>query len=566
MTIYQVKRGLGILSILLSILFIVNCSGDDSSDSAAQSSVIVVTGAINPFGEVNVLGSSSSQNLQVTGDNLVSNLSISVTNSFLISLDNVNFLSELTIGASDANAINQTIYVKFSPLVNAIGIINGTLMFESDSAVAKTVSLNGVGLSAAPAISVNNASLNFENTSVMNVSDASTFLVDGANLNTVIDLSVTERFEISFDGTNYGDNLQIPVETANVETVVYVRFAPLTIGDATGILSVINAEVENVEISLSGNGVPVTYNYVAFNQKALAFGNGFNQSASQVFNLHSDLSNISQIKMYLQIDCPGTGCDDWDRFANVKVKDQSTGDWYEIGRYITPYWVGTGLLERGLEFDVTDFKSLLVGTTELRIYIENWTAKADLITVDFDYIEGTPDYPYYAVSEILGYHANSIDGVPYGVGHSFDLDKQISVPSNAESTHLRTVISGWGHATPNDQDGRPCAEWCFRTHNVVINGVAAFQHNLEPLGCASNPINNQNPGNWQPDRAGWCPGMVVPPRVDSFGTPLAGTTFDFEYDYENWVSDGVGGNAFYATSTYVVVKSNTPIAKPVVAD
>ena len=54
--------------------------------------------------------------------------------------------------------------------------------------------------------------------------------------------------------------------------------------------------------------------------------------------LHDDLTNIEQIKMYLQIDCPSTGCDDWDRFANVKVKDPSTGNWYEIARYITPYW------------------------------------------------------------------------------------------------------------------------------------------------------------------------------------------------------------------------------------
>ena len=55
---------------------------------------------------------------------------------------------------------------------------------------------------------------------------------------------------------------------------------------------------------------------------------GFSQSASQVFNLHDDLSNIQEIKMYLQIDCPSTGCDDWDRFANVKFKDQTTGNWY----------------------------------------------------------------------------------------------------------------------------------------------------------------------------------------------------------------------------------------------
>ena len=94
--------------------------------------------------------------------------------------------------------------------------------------------------------------------------------------------------------------------------------------------------------------------------------------------------------MFLQIDCPNgnSGCDDWDRFANIKVKDNYSGNWFEIGRYITPYWTGTQVLERGLEFDVTDFKFLLTGATELRIYIENWTAKPDIISIDFDYVAG----------------------------------------------------------------------------------------------------------------------------------------------------------------------------------
>merc|ERR1711974_415029 len=118
-----------------------------------------------------------------------------------------------------------------------------------------------------------------------------------------------------------------------------------------------------------------------------------------------------------------------------------------------------------------------------------------------------------------------------------------------------------GHTTPNDSNGRPCAEWCYRTHDVKINGATMFQHDMGPIGCASNPINNQNPGNWTPDRAGWCPGMVVPPRINQFGSTMAGGSFSFEYDYEDWVSDLAGGVAFYATSTFVVVKSSTPINK-----
>jgi len=145
-----------------------------------------------------------------------------------------------------------------------------------------------------------------------------------------------------------------------------------------------------------------------------------------------------------------------------------------------------------------------------------------------------------------------------------NLIKNISIPANAEEIELRTIISGWGHATPNDPDGRGCAEWCFRTHNIKINGSSSYSHDLSPIGCASNPISNQSPGNWMPDRAGWCPGMAVPVRSDIIPNSMAGNTFNFEYEFENWTNNSGNGDAYYATSTYIVVKSNTSINAPIV--
>ncbi len=561
------KKGFGILSLAIVVMCIVNCSSDDSSSGEdGVVSSITVTGTVNSFGEIDVMSVSASQNVMVKGNNLSSDLEISVTQNFEISLDDTNFESQLTISKEGANAGNQTLYIRFSPSANALGSVGGTVTFESNSATTRTLSLNGLGLSISPIINVNAVSLSFENTQVSTSSSSTSLIVNGDNLESAIGIAATEGFEVSLDNIVFSDAIQIPSESANNQTTVYVRFSPETVGFITGTLTITNAEADNVEVVLSGEGVPIVHNYTAFNNEPLAFGSGYSQSAEQTFTLHSDMSNISQIKMYLQIDCPSTGCDDWDRYANIMVKDSDSGDWYEIGRYITPYWVGTQLLPRGLEFDVTDFKSLLTGNVELRIYIENWTTKADLISIDFDYIEGTPDYQYYAVAEVMQYNANSLEGVPYGVTHNFDLTRDVSIPSNAESTHLRTVISGWGHATPSDVGNRTCAEWCFRTHEVKINNSAMFQHYMGPIGCASNPISNQNSGNWQPDRAGWCPGMVVPVRSDQFASSMAGSSFSFEYDYEDWVSDGQGGNAFNATSTFVVVKSNTPISKPVVTN
>ena len=427
---------------------------------------------------------------------------------------------------------------------------------------------NAINLPAS--ISANVSSLSFENTMVTLVSDSQVIIISAENTTSEIHISTPAGYEISTDNNLFFEDISFVPEISNE---IFIRFAPNEAINYNSFLVISSNEINNnININLFGYGTPLLYNYQTFENQSLGFGGGFSQSAIQVFNLHNDLAEIEQIKMYLQINCPNsTGCDDWDRFANVKVKDQSTGNWYEIARYITPYHTGTQVLPRGLEFDVTDFKSLLTGSVELRIYIENWTQNADIVSLDFDYIDGTPDYNYYAVSEILGFHANSIAGVPYGVFNDLDLNKNIQIPSNAESSHLRTIISGWGHATPEDLDGRPCAEWCYRTHNIKINNSVTFQHNMDAIGCSSNPINNeQNPGNWMSDRAGWCPGMAVPVRIDDLGQSFSGNSFDFEYEFENWVSDGgvidpsYQPGAYYATSSYIVVKSNTEISSPTV--
>lgn len=304
-------------------------------------------------------------------------------------------------------------------------------------------------------------------------------------------------------------------------------------------------------------------NVKTFENTKVGFGDGYSQSAEGTYTFPNDMENVKSIKMYIKDICPDKNCDEWDRYANVYLKDKETEVWYEIGRFITPYWVGTEKLERGLEIDVTDFKTLLAGETELKIYTETWNPKGRTYTVDFDVEYGKPDYKYYEVAPVIQYNKSSIDGVPYGVSHDKDLTKSVTLPDGTESAHLRTIISGWGHAYPLVQ-GRPCAEWCFRTHHIWINGAETYSHEMGPLGCQNNPIDNQAPGNWQPNRAGWCPGMVVPTRIDLLNTSALQNTFTFQYKFEDWQNNGQNGDAFYAVSTFVVAKSDKKIQKPTV--
>ena len=305
---------------------------------------------------------------------------------------------------------------------------------------------------------------------------------------------------------------------------------------------------------------PEVINVETFDNVKVAFADGASQSVEGTFNFPTDIDKVKTIKMYIKDICPNKECDEWDRYANVYAKDKTSGEWYEIGRFITPYWVGNEKLERGYEIDVTDFKSLLSGSTELKIYTETWLAKGRTYNVDFDFEYGTPDFKYSTVVPIFQYNKSSIDGVPYGKAHDFDLEKVISIPQNAEVAYLRTIISGWGHASPGT-----CAEWCIKTHSIYINNVDTFQHKLDGLGCAQNPVNNQAPGNWKPDRAGWCPGMAVPVRFNNIQKSLFETAIQLKYQFEDWTNTG-NGEAYYAISTFVVVKSNEPINNAVISN
>jgi hypothetical protein len=420
------------------------------------------------------------------------------------------------------------------------------------------------GSGDAVSLSSSLSQLFFEGTPMDEYSSVKTLTISYSNLTTDIQITSSSVFEVSLDGAAFSNNIVMPID--GTSNLLFVRFAPLSVDSFQGEITIQNTEIANdLVITLSGAGIPRIQNYQTFSRERLAFGAGFSQSATQIFNLPSDVSNIEAIKMYVKLTCPSGGCDEWDVFANVKVIDPVSGEHYELARFITPYWNDNSQLPRGFEFDVTDFKSLLTGSVSLRIMTECWNARGYEVSVDLDYVEGTPDYAYYEIARLFNYDNNSLAGIPYGVTHSLDLTRTINVPSNAQSTHLRTVISGWGQTASGDPDGRPCAEWCFRTHQVLIDGAMMFQHDLAPLGCASNPVSNQAPGNWMPDRAGWCPGMEVPTRIDPFSSNVAGTALNFEYELESWTNTG-SSSAFYAISTFLVVKSDTPISRPIVMD
>ena len=261
---------------------------------------------------------------------------------------------------------------------------------------------------------------------------------------------------------------------------------------------------------------------VAFNAVHQSFGNfGNNRTVIDTIQFPETNISFSEITMNVNLECPNGGCDPWDRKAKISV--MHLDEWYEIGRYVTPYGV-----ECGWSFDVTDYRSILKGDVSLMSYIDTWVQPGWLVTISFDFISGVPEYNFTTIRNIWNY-----DYVVYG---DETIPVNISsvteyIPMDAEEVYLRMITTGHGQGNTDN-----AAEFSYRVHDILINGDLEFLHDFWRSDCESNLCSPQN-GTWQYDRAGFCPGDKV--YFDDFNltdNSMYGDTIKFDYVLENYTN------------------------------
>ena len=81
---------------------------------------------------------------------------------------------------------------------------------------------------------------------------------------------------------------------------------------------------------------------------------------------------------------------------------------------------------------------------------------------------------------------------------------------------------------------------------------------MKGMACGDNKVQPQN-GNWQPDWAGWCPGMEVPVRTNVFDYARAGESFCYKYQLEPWENDMGAIPAFLARKYTVMSLPLAPV-------
>ena len=244
---------------------------------------------------------------------------------------------------------------------------------------------------------------------------------------------------------------------------------------------------------------------------------------------------IRKIVMHVNFACPDTmRCADWDysdrisimRQGGVKGKMQN----YEIGRMLTPYG---GAFSKTWHFewevDVTDFSLLLRDSVEINYNHSGYEPANDrgwAITLDFEIIKGKPAADVVSIRKIYDDH--------FGYGDSLNPINQKLIPvsftadEGAAFVRLRVIQTGHGMDEP---DG--CGEFCKKTREILFNGVLTDSRAIWKK-CGDNPLYPQA-GTWIYDRAGWCPGYLMPP--DIYDMPVKpGSSYTLQFRMQSYVS------------------------------
>lgn len=217
------------------------------------------------------------------------------------------------------------------------------------------------------------------------------------------------------------------------------------------------------------------------------------------------MAKFDKLEVELSMSCEGNRkgrCPAWDYLVYLYLCDSvaQTNCNTEFGRWITPYWSGGRWVT-----DLSPMLALLHDGGPRRFGF--WTVQKYQLDMTFRLSDtGQAQAPRRA-KRILS-----------GGGFWKDYNKnrhpmQFQVPDWAGDVKLVNLLTGHGGA-----DLANCSEFCNHTHHISVNGLPehlrAHPEAGNDYGCMNRVLEGVVPnqaGTWVFGRAGWCPGLDVPP-------------------------------------------------------
>lgn len=214
---------------------------------------------------------------------------------------------------------------------------------------------------------------------------------------------------------------------------------------------------------------------------------------------------------------------------------------FELTRVITPYGTYMADGSNGFDnnwshtftFDVTEFAPLLRDSLLVRAFYGGWSSGFS-VTLDFDFIEGTPPRNTTQISNI---YRSGGGGWTYQNSSQFESSYLTpkTIKLNEQTTTGEIRITPTGHGFDNNIS---CAEFCPRNYYLKVDGATRFTQQMWNNNCGLNPIYPQG-GTWIYNRANWCPGGAANDYTHEITPYIAGKdSIEINLDIQNYTWTG----------------------------
>ena len=227
--------------------------------TGGTASLTATPSTIAAFSSTPVGTFTASKTFAVTGVFLQSSPNVVTITSpsvdFQVSNNNTTWGASTTIPFTSPTLTSTTVYVRFSP--QSGGSKSGNVTVAGGGASTVNVAVSGTAaaasVSATALSSFGDLGLTVPLANSQNYSASQTTTVTGTGLDgAALTITGTTSFQISLNGTTWTNGaLNLPYTGSTINTPVYVRFAPLTVG----------AKSEN--ITITGGGLASTVNIAA---------------------------------------------------------------------------------------------------------------------------------------------------------------------------------------------------------------------------------------------------------------------------------------------------------------
>lgn len=257
--------------------------------------------------------------------------------------------------------------------------------------------------------------------------------------------------------------------------------------------------------------------------------------------------NINYVGLDLYLNCPDSGCSDWDYSISVLLRTVKNNDTvnYQLGRMITPY---SGAYNQGKNakkwnekwhWSITEYLPLMKDSVDIVVVYEGYQ---DGFLASTDFVFEKINDKRQKMPKFLGVENVHYGYFPYGKEkdpiYNYVKEKEIILPKGTKSVWARVTISGHGGDSLN-----AAAEFLKKNYCYIVNGEKVLaKQAIWKDDCGCNKIQPQG-GTWIYNRAGWCPGTKVNEYYYNLTPYIKDNKIkvDIAFDYYNGYSSGDAG-------------------------